>query len=237
MKYLWEALLEADREKIPQEMLRFVHSSRGSRYMELSLTCLNQSLISRAGQEKEQIPVEINTYYRFYDIFKNMFPPENIGFPALRESLTNLILHMLAHNDIQRGMTKEEYHKRLLAEEILEGAFGETALEVFLAMSKEHRQILLGGWLSILRAGNALPVFLDMMRGLVEQAIVYHGNDYPDEIFIYTGLKRERSLERRILFLVDTFLDVRYRVEIFYEYHFGIIGIEETMKIDEIAIC
>ena len=44
-------------------------------------------------------------------------------------------------------------------------------------------------------------------------------------------------MERRILFLVDTFLDVRYRVEIFYEYHFGIIGIEETMKIDEIAIC
>lgn len=69
------------------------------------------------------------------------------------------------------------------------------------------------------------------------ERIVYHNNAYPDEILIYTGWKRERNLEQRIRFLIDTFLDIRYRVEIFYEYHFGIIGVEETMRIGEIAIC
>ena len=87
------------------------------------------------------------------------------------------------------------------------------------------------------RVGSALPIFLDMINGLVKDSIVYHNNEFPDEIFIYTGLKRERSLEQRIRFLIDTFLDIRYRAEVFYEYHFGIIGVEETMQIDEIAIC
>ena len=52
------------------------------------------------------------------------------------------------------------------------------------------------------------------------------------------GLEREKAkLEQRIAFLADTFLDIRYHVEVFYEHHFGIIDIDETMRIDETAIC
>ena len=181
--------------------------------------------------------VEVNTYYRFYDIFCEMFPPDEAEFPSLRESLTNLCLHMLAQNDIRMGMTREDYHKRLLAKEILDGNFGEIAGNVFRSMSSKEQEILLGGWLNSFRTGSVLPVFLDMVHGLVADSIVYHNNAYPDEILIYTGWKRERNLEQRIRFLIDTFLDIRYRVEIFYEYHFGIIGVEETMRIGEIAIC
>ena len=235
MRYLWEVLLESKREQIPEEKLHFRHTSKGSSYMELSLPCLNQAWLQDGVQEDTFI--EVNTYYRFYEIFKNMFPPDQMEYQALRESLANLILHMLAGNDVCKGMTKEDYHKRLLTKEILEGSFGESAKEVFLAMSREEQEILLSGWMNSFRVGNALPIFLDMIHGLVKDSIVYHNNEYPDEIFIYTGLKRERKLEQRIRFLMDTFLDIRYRVEIFYEYHFGIIGVEETMRIDEIAIC
>lgn len=132
---------------------------------------------------------------------------------------------------------REDYHKRLLAKEILDGNFGEIAGNVFRSMSSKEQEILLGGWLNSFRTGSVLPVFLDMVHGLVADSIVYHNNAYPDEILIYTGWKRERNLEQRIRFLIDTFLDIRYRVEIFYEYHFGIIGVEETMRIGEIAIC
>ena len=236
MRYLWEVLLEAKKEQIPEERLRFVHAPQGSGYMELSLPCLNQTWLGEEEQP-EDINIEVNTYYRFYDIFCEMFPPDEAEFPSLRESLTNLCLHMLAQNDIRMGMTREDYHKRLLAKEILDGNFGEIAGNVFRSMSSKEQEILLGGWLNSFRTGSVLPVFLDMVHGLVADSIVYHSNAYPDEILIYTGWKRERNLEQRIRFLIDTFLDIRYRVEIFYEYHFGIIGVEETMRIGEIAIC
>lgn len=236
MRYLWEILLAAGKEQIPEEKIRFIHAPAGSGYMELSLPCLNQPWLEETSQW-EDIGVEVNTYYRFYDIFHEMFPPDPIEFSSLRESLTNLSLHMLAQNDVRMGMTREDYHKRLLAQEILEEGFGGLAKDVFLSMSRDEQETLLGGWLNSFRTGSVLPIFLDMVHGLVADSIVYHNNSYPDEILIYTGLKRERSIEQRIQLLIDTFLDIRYCTEVFYEYHFGVIGVEDTMRIDEIAIC
>ena len=219
MRHLWEVLLAAEEEGIPEEKLRFVHTPSGSGYMELSLPCLNQTWLDEdeqaEGGQTEDIGIGVNTYYRFYDIFYNMFPPDAAEFPALRESLTNLSLHMLAQNDIRRGMTKD----------------------VFLSMNRTEQEKLLGGWLNSFRVGSALPVFLDMVHGLVADSIIYHSNECPDEVLVYTGLRKERNLEQRIQFLIDTFLDIRYHVEIFYEFHFGIIEVEETMQIDAIAIC
>lgn len=236
MRYLWEVLLAAEEEGIPEENLRFVHTPSGSGYMELSLPCLNQTWVGEDA-ETGDVSIGVNTYYRFYDIFYNMFPPDSAEFSALRESLTNLSLHMLAQNDIRRGLTKEDYYKRLLAKEIVSGEFGGTAKDVFLSMNRAEQEKLLGGWLNSFRVGSALPVFLDMIHGLVVDSIVYHNNECPEEVLIYTGLKKERNLEQRIQFLIDTFLDICYHVEIFYEHHFGIIGVEETMQIDEIAMC
>lgn len=236
MRYLWEVLLTASEEEISEEKLRFVHTPSGSGYMELSMPCFNQTWLEEDEQTGD-VSIGVNTYYRFYDIFHGMFPPDAAEFPALRESLTNLSLHMLAQNDIRRGLTREDYYKRLLAKEILTEGFGRTAKEVFLSMKKTEREKLLGGWLNSFRVGSALPLFLDMIHGLVADSIVYHNNECPDEVLIYTGRKQERKLEQRIRFLIDTFLDIRYHVEIFYEYHFGIIGVDETMQIDGIAIC
>lgn len=236
MRYLWEALLAAEAGRIPEEKLRFVHAPAASGYMELSLPCLNQTWLSEDGQP-ENANIEVNTYYRFYDIFGEMFQPDSVDFPALRESLTNLSLHMLAQNDVWMGVTRGDCYKRILAEEIMEGGFGAAAREVFLDMGSEEQRMLLGGWMKSFQTGNVLQVFLDMIHGLVADSIVYHNNEHPDEILVYTRLKKEWKLEQRIRFLIDTFLDIRYYVEIFYEYHFGIIGVEETMQIGGIAIC
>ena len=236
MRYLWEVLLAAREEGIREEKLRFVHTPSGSGYMEISLPCLNQTWVEE-DDETGNVSIGVNTYYRFYDIFHNMFPPDAAEFPALRESLTNLSLHMLAQNDIRKGLTKDDYHKRLLEKEILSEGFGAAARDVFQAMNRAEQETLLGGWLNSFRVGSALPIFLDMVHGLVADSIVYHSNERPNEVLIYTGLRKERNLEQRIRFLIDTFLDFRYHTEIFYEYHFGIIGVEETMRVGEIAIC
>ena len=102
MIYLWEALLCIRMAQIPEKTIQFVHAPHGSPYMEMALPCLNQTWL-------EDI-VEVNTYYRFYSIFKNMFPPEQAEFPALRDSLTNLALHMIAQNDVIKGIWKKKLH-------------------------------------------------------------------------------------------------------------------------------
>ena len=44
-------------------------------------------------------------------------------------------------------------------------------------------------------------------------------------------------MEKKVNFVIGQFLNIRYRPELYYEYHFGIIGMEETMQVGEIAIC
>ena len=38
-------------------------------------------------------------------------------------------------------------------------------------------------------------------------------------------------------FLIKIFVDLPYHVDIYYQHHFGIIGVDTTMKIDQIALC
>lgn len=228
--YLWEAVLGAQEEGILVKDLRFRHSERGSAYMEMALPYLNQE--SFLGERV----LEVNTYCRFYDIFKDLFRPDLTEYTALREGLTNLVLHLLAENDVRRGMCREEYYKKLLKRDILKGVYGRTATDVWDNMKREEQEILLGGLLRSFRTGSSLLIFVDMVRNLIADSIIYRSKECMDEVLIYTSLKKSRILEQKLNLLQDLFLDIRYHAEIFYEVHFGIIGIDCTMKTGETAI-
>lgn len=230
MKYLWEIVLQAGKEGIPLNSLSFVHEAGGSAYMELVRPFLNDTTLGRGSE------IEINTYYRFYSIFCQLFGPEQKEFPALSKCLTNVILHMLAENDVRSGMTKAAYYRKLLASDLRSGRFGYRTGSIFSGFTKEEQEIVLSGLLRSYQAGNSLTIFTDMIHGLLTGSIVYHSNDRPEEILIYVGRKKTCCLEQRLQFLIGLFLEISYHVDIFYEYHFGIIGIDATMRIDGIAV-
>ena len=230
MRYLWEVVLQAQKEKKPPKSVYYTHASGASPYMEISLKCLNQD--DFGGDDT----VEVNTYYRFYSIFKDIYKPQPQEFIQIRKSLTNLIIHTLAGNDVRQGMTMEEYYKKMLISDIEKGVCGDLIKQVFSRLDRDGQDILLGGWLRSYQVGSSLSIFIDMVHSLIENSIVYHNNDCPDEILIYTSMCHTSKTEQKIRCLIEIFLDIRYHVEIFYEYHFGIIGIEDTMMVDEIAI-
>ena len=75
-----------------------------------------------------------------------------------------------------------------------------------------------------------------MVHKLIKNSIVYRNRACPDEILLYTGLKKTYELEQKLELLRNLFLDVHYHLEIFYAYHFGILGLDCTMETGEIAI-
>lgn len=100
MNYLWEVLLGARKQGIAEDGIRFTMAKEYSAYMEVSNQFLNQK-----EMEEGQV-VEVNPYYRFYDIFKELYQPEMKEYTRLRDSLTNLVFHQLAENDVLSGMTR-----------------------------------------------------------------------------------------------------------------------------------
>ena len=102
---------------------------------------------------------------------------------------------------------------------------------------RKDREIILSGLLRQYQTGSSLDIFKDMIEALIPENIVYHSNENFYEILVYVGVKKEKNVAAKMKFLVKMFVDLPYHVDIYYEYHFGIIGVEPTMKIDEIALC
>ncbi|WP_367565194.1 hypothetical protein [Lacrimispora sp.] len=231
MNYLWETLLQAKNQGLKGSEIRYELAERYSAYIEVSGSCLNQEYLEPGAA------VEINPYYRFFDIFKDLFPPDPGEFPKLRENLTNLILHQLAENDLRSGMTKEEYYKKMLYQDIQNGSFGGTVKENFKLFCREEREIILSGLLRQYETGSSLDIFLDMMQSLIKNNIVYQNNYNSLELLVFIGQKKGETLELKMDFLIRMFVDIPYHVELFYEHHFGIIGMEEAMVIGETILC
>lgn len=231
MNYLWEAFLNADERGIKKEQMRFLIAESYSGYMEISDSFLNQKEL------QEELRIEVNPYYRFYDIFKDLFHPEMQEFPDLRKSLANLIFHLLAENDAMSGMTKEEYYKQFLYQNIRSGAFGRDAADTIELFKREERELILSGLLRQYQTGSSLDIFKDMAEELLPENIIYHSNENYYEILVYVGVKKEEQIVAKVELLKKFFVDLPYHVDVYYEHHFGIIGVEETMRIDEIALC
>lgn len=231
MNRLWEVMLKAKEQGIPEDKMRFQMSKNFSAYMEVSCPYLNQDSL-------EDLPViEVNPYYRFYSIFKDLYHPEMKEYPQARESLTNLIFHQLAENDVISGMTKETYYKKLLFEDFTNNLYGPSAMSAMELFDRNEREIILSGVLRQYETGSSLDIFKDMMEELIPKNIVYRNNDDFHEIMVFIGQKHDKTIAAKMDLLIQMFVEIPYTVDIYYEYHFGIIGVDETLEIDEIAIC
>lgn len=231
MNYLWEVMIQLEGQRIPEEQLRFKMAERYSPHQELSLPFLNQAAVE-GGME-----IEVNPYWRFYEIFKNLFSPDMQEFSALRQSLTNLLLHSLAQNDQLSGMTRNEYMKELLHQDFQYRVYGEMNRKAAALFTREEWEIILSGILRQFETGSSLDLFAEMMNSLINNNIIYRSNDRPHKIMIFIGQKQKRDLEDKINFLIRMFLEISFRAELFYEYHFGILGVDDTMITGEIALC
>lgn len=231
MNYLWEVMLKAKELGILEKDMQFQVSKHYSGYMEVSCPYLNQDTLG------DKPVVNVNPFYRFYSIFKDLYHPDMREYHQSRRSLTNLIFHQLAENDVVSGMTKEAYYKKMLFQDFADTIYGTGAMAAMGLFDRNEQEIILSGLLRQYETGSSLDIYKDMMEELVPNNIIYRNNDDFHEIMVYIGHKRDKTIAAKIEHLIQLFVEIPYTVEIYYEYHFGIIGIDETMQMDEIAIC
>ncbi|MNC72042.1 hypothetical protein D3C75_1230460 [compost metagenome] len=57
-----------------------------------------------------------------------------------------------------------------------------------------------------------------------------------DEMLFYIGQRKTERSSRKLELLMELFLPVRYRTEVYWDCHVGIFDAEETMIQDRIAM-
>ena len=230
MNYMWETLLKADKQKIHRKNIKFIHSKICSPYMEIACEDLN------AISLPEDNIIEINECYRFYEIFKDLFNINVEESKELREVLLDILLHYLGELDLKTGMCKTEFYKQFLMKDILNRVFGEKLAKNINYFEKEECEVLLNGLITLYKTGVSLQLFNKVLRKIFKNSIVYSNKEKPKNMYIYLDEVWTKEFENKIDVIVDTFLSIDMKPLIFWNQHFGILGLDNTMKNNEIVM-
>lgn len=229
MNYAWEAALAADEAGITREELRFKPVRNGSPYTEVVLETINSSRM-------EQPVVEVNPLYRFAEEFSEVFDVNLTGYETSRELFFDIVMHYMVQLDLRQGLSKQEYALRFLLTDLLEGVCGSQAARVVRHFEKEKLRRLLRLILKLYQCGSSIYLFKEVMRCMYPESLVYASNEAVRQVLVYVGVKEQEEERERLEFLQDMFLPINYQVFLFWEHHFGIIDIDETMELDEMVL-
>ena len=230
MNYIWDILLKADEQKFHRKDIKFSKAEIFSPYMEIAFDEINSTSLP------EDNIIEVNECYRFYEIFKDLFNINNEESMELREVLLDILLHYLGELDLKKGLCKTEFYKDFIMKDILNEVFGENLANNIDYFEKEECDALLNGLINLYKTGVSIQLFNKILRKIFKNSIVYSNKEKPKNIYIYLGEVKTKELENKIDVILDTFLSIDMKPLIFWNQHFGILGLDNTMKNDEIVM-
>jgi hypothetical protein len=228
MNYVWDLVIKAERSGISRDNICFVPAKVYSPYMELCTENLNNGLIEKK--------VEVNPNYRFYEIFKDMFHLNNNEDEEIRYELFDILMHFLTEIDLNQGMNKREYYEKFILEDLENGIFGEEVKEKIRFFNLEEKYLIAQNILDLYTTGQTMYILKNIVKSIFKNSIIYSNTDEKEELIFYIGEEKNEVIEKKLNLLIILFLPIKYQLEIYYENHFGIIDIDETMRIDQIAL-
>lgn len=234
MNFLWDMVLRAKKQGWKEEELFFKQAKEYSPFYEQSFSCINET-----GIITEEI--EVNLLYRLADIFQELLNPVGCGleeteYEEFRRYLIDAMLHVLVYTDLRHGLTGREIYIKSLLQEIREGVYWSGAAGAFAWIEADKQNRLAALLLIQMETGSSLSRFRSAVRILYPDAILYQIKEERKKLLLYLRQK-ENHQERQVLELAKAlFLPIGFELRVFWQYHFGIIGIEATMQLDEIAL-
>ncbi|MEE3806006.1 iron-dependent peroxidase [Lysinibacillus fusiformis] len=228
MNYIWDLLIQAEEEGFLTKDIYFHLAKIYSPYMELSPQLLNSQAIEQH--------VEVNPYYRYFDIFKDLFHPDHTTDEAFRDALLDIILHFLAEIDRMQGLNKKEYYIRFMLRDIEANVFGKLVRDKIKSFSKKEQEIIALNMLRLYQTGEALYLIKDTLKNIFRNCFIYVKSEENDELLLYIHQKKTIENINKVQLIQEIFLPIGFQMEVYWQYHFGIIDVEETMKLDRIAL-
>ena len=228
MKYIWQVKLNADEQEFPWEKVRFEQIKTPSPYMEIAFDELNR-------RHLDEVPIPVNAYFRFSAIFDHLIDGLN-DYPELRDTLYDILMHYLAEINIREGLCRSEYYGLFLNEDVKSGKFGQRFSAVFGTFDRRHRRFVTECMVRLYGIGASITLFQSVMRRIYPKSIMYVDSVDRLELLIYIGKKETKELRRQVEFLISLFLPFDYVVHLFWDMHFGIISVDETMGVGEFVV-
>ncbi len=229
MNFLWDIALRAQQQGRREEELFFCQAEDYSPFYEQAFSCLNETGVN--GDT-----VELNLLYRFADIFQYILAEEEGEYPQFKARLIDAALHVILHTDLYHGVTRREIYIHKLMEELENGTFWREAAEKYRWVPPHKRSRIATLVLNQMQTGASVMLFRRALVVLFPDAVLYQLKAEPEKLLLYLKESRSQSAEQQLTFIEELFLPLHCHLRVFWRYHFGIIGVDDAMRLDEIAI-
>ena len=229
LNFLWDIVLRAKQQGTSEMDLFFCQAKEYSPFYEQSFSCLNENRI-RSNE------IELNLLYRFADMFQEILAEDVEDISQFQRYFIDAALHLILHTDLYHGLTKRDVYIYRLLEELEDGTFWRRAEKEFAIIPNEKRSRIATLVFNQIQTGSSLMTFRRALLVLFPDAVLYQIRTERKKLLLYLSENKTENGERMLLFIQDMFLPISYDLRVFWKYHFGIVGVDEAMRIDEIAL-
>ncbi|MGN0305816.1 MAG: hypothetical protein ACI4D2_06645 [Lachnospiraceae bacterium] len=234
MNFLWDIVLSAHRQGWKEEELFFQQAAEYSPFYEQAFSCINETKVD-SGR------IELNLFYRLADFFRELLAAEDMGlkegeYSEFRQYFIDAMLHAILYTDLRNGLTGREIYIRKLREELLDGTYWQGAAEAFSLLESEQQSRLASCLLTQMETGSSLIIFRRALLVVCPEVSLYQLKEERKELLLYLVEKETKAAKKKLELVQAVFLPIGFRLRTFWEFHFGIIGVEETMRLEEIAL-
>lgn len=229
MNCVWEVVLKAKKSGYGLEELRFINSQSPSPYTESSFDFLNSDTV-------ENSEIEINPLYRFAMQLGEIFLPDVVGYENVRAMFLDVMLHYVAIWDLRSGGDKKELRAMYILKEVQEGRFLKSIRETLLDLEFNKAKRIIFCLLDLYKCKDYITIFRKALKELYPKANLYIHSENLRKLILFTGVDKTKKDMERIEMLKELFLPISYETDIFWKYHFGIVGVKESMKIGKMAL-
>ena len=224
MNYAWEGHWRLTVQGFKGE-LRFVPVCGSSPYTEIVQENIN-------GQEIENPEIKIKSAVSFCPEFSTMFDANLEGFEK-QEKFSLTVLCIIWYRWIfARVCRNRSMRMDGLLRDLAEGVCGNWAAEAvrqFRQLGKDKLNSILRLVVRLYQCGSSVYLFKEAVLCIYPKAFIYTYNEGGREVLVYLGMKKTEEEQKRLEFLQGLFLSVDISMCLFWEHHFGIMGIDETM--------
>ena len=182
--------------------------------------------------------ISVNPVLRFWHIFQYLYrnlDKENGGALSRTHSVENVLFHYLAMLDRKSGVHLSSLSERQLHNELLDGCFGQTAERLYSGLSDMDKRGLLIFLGRHQRMQGRDCIFFEALATFFKNSKVYYHT--PEKKYLicvpFCGSEYNKNVMDLLMIL---FWPLGVDNDIFWDSHFGIIGRDDTIKIDSFVI-
>ena len=154
-----------------------------------------------------------------------------------KKNIENNAINYLQELDFVSGTTVIDVICEKISEDIKKGILGISLKKYFLLLNSEEQQyIALLIYNEKINNVNCMKNFRLGIKYFFIDSLIYRQKSEKNKIIVYINKQKNKVNIAKIKILELLFLELGMELKVFWQNHFGVVNVDETVKIDEIAV-